>query len=712
MNKLDGLRKLPYAFTDESYSIPKNDFPKPSKKQIKQLKIAAENGDTDSKIRLHAYEILIPDIQKKIKIRALKELELLAIKNNIPAMHIVSEAYDLGYIDLPNKPEAAKWYAKLAELNDPIGLTNLGYMYEKGEGVEQDFEIAFNLTKAAAEQGHGQALHNLGLHYENGIHVEVNLEKSIECFTDAISNGFNISRHNLAYLYQNNKNLNIKPEEYFELYLECAKSGYAYSMKHVASCYIFGDGCEQNYEKAFYWLSLCEEAGHNEGLSDLGHMYNLGLGVKKDRSKAIDYFIKSAISGRIDGAVNIFANMPISVSGILPKDLSYHYSYLFSTEYEIPSGHYNLAICKLFGIECEPNHDEYKALIQKAINQGHTLANLTKPLLDLFIESVINQDTLVEAILLLAMLEETISGIKNEHRVCDEEIELAHFTTLEAIHSIGNTEKNSNHLRKYNVSYMNDPEEGIQLIINGDHSTRLRSLLFDTEKQENINTHQIPWNSSEYSVYMCSLTKRVDRLDLWRAYGRDGNGYCIVTPAKAFLKPLKSAFFQTTDNGSLTVGKNLLSEALHGTDSPIYEIRYGNEEINRTLLALEKPISELNNFILNKEPKIQNTIRKICRVICAELLYLYKSEEYSSEQEVRILEIQPITSNEIFPDERTPPRLYTKTENIIFTTQGSKIIIGPKIQQKIEAELDIKFRLAKKSWIQTTSVEHSKVMYR
>ena len=405
--------------------------------------------------------------------------------------------------------------------------------------------------------------------------------------------------------------------------------------------------------------------------------------------------------------------MPISVVGILPEELAYHYSHIFSTQHDMPSGHYNLSICKLLGIKCETNYNEYQELIQKAINQGHALANLSKPLLDLCINKILDRDNATEAILLLATLEKTVSEIKEKHRVSDKEIKLAHFTTLEAIHSIGSIRENQNHLRKYNVSYMNDPEEGIQLLTKGEHSTPLKDLLFGNEKLEDINTHQIPWNNSEYSVYMCSLTKRVDRLDLWRAYGRDGNGYCLVTPAKAFLKPLETAFFQSLSNSeSLTPTKNTFNETPQRTESPIYEIYYGEEPIKATLTTLNQSLNEINKFISTQPDDATQIIRKICRVICAEVLYLYKSEEYSSEQEVRILEIQPITSNKIFPDERVPPRLFTKTDNIIFTAQDSKIIIGPKVQYKIEAELDIKYKLAQKGWIQNTSVEHSKVMYR
>ncbi len=54
---------------------------------------------------------------------------------------------------------------KIAEQGDKEVQHNLGVMYEKGEGVEQDFSEAFKWYKKSAEQGFYMAQNHLGYIY-------------------------------------------------------------------------------------------------------------------------------------------------------------------------------------------------------------------------------------------------------------------------------------------------------------------------------------------------------------------------------------------------------------------------------------------------------------------------------------------------------------------------------------------------------------------
>ena len=45
---------------------------------------------------------------------------------------------------------------------------NLGFMYNNGQGVPQDYAETVKWYRLAAEQGHASAQNNLGLMYDNG----------------------------------------------------------------------------------------------------------------------------------------------------------------------------------------------------------------------------------------------------------------------------------------------------------------------------------------------------------------------------------------------------------------------------------------------------------------------------------------------------------------------------------------------------------------
>ena len=77
----------------------------------------------------------------------------------------------LGYIyDQSNDDElAVKWYRAAAEQQHPDGEFGLGEMYAKGEGVEQDLDMAVELFMRAAVNGH-DSRHALS-RLEHGVRV-------------------------------------------------------------------------------------------------------------------------------------------------------------------------------------------------------------------------------------------------------------------------------------------------------------------------------------------------------------------------------------------------------------------------------------------------------------------------------------------------------------------------------------------------------------
>jgi hypothetical protein len=82
----------------------------------------------------------------------------------------------------PNHPIAARplgafsviTIGRLAGRGSALYQTYLGYMYETGQGVPQDYHLAAYWYRLAAEQGHVRAQHLLGLLYDRGQGVPLN----------------------------------------------------------------------------------------------------------------------------------------------------------------------------------------------------------------------------------------------------------------------------------------------------------------------------------------------------------------------------------------------------------------------------------------------------------------------------------------------------------------------------------------------------------
>jgi uncharacterized protein len=64
-------------------------------------------------------------------------------------------------------------------------MNNLGWMYEKGEGVKVDFQIAMDWYEKAANLGSIDAMNNIALMYEKGKGRKRDAQKAAEWYEKA-----------------------------------------------------------------------------------------------------------------------------------------------------------------------------------------------------------------------------------------------------------------------------------------------------------------------------------------------------------------------------------------------------------------------------------------------------------------------------------------------------------------------------------------------
>jgi len=70
------------------------------------------------------------------------------------------------------------WYKEEARKGDAEAMYHLGWMYNSGEGVTQDYNIAKKWYEEAAQKGNAYAMYSLGFQYEVG--KEYSLEDKLE----------------------------------------------------------------------------------------------------------------------------------------------------------------------------------------------------------------------------------------------------------------------------------------------------------------------------------------------------------------------------------------------------------------------------------------------------------------------------------------------------------------------------------------------------
>lgn len=579
------------------------------------------------------------------------------------------------------------WLQKAIATGDADSMSNLAWSYYEGIGVEKDFKKYVEWLRKASTAGHAESMRALVWAYREGVGVEKNIKQFIEGLQEAIAAGHAWAMRDMAWVYLMGEGEKINSQKCIEWLLKAVKAGDVVSMTLLALAYREGDGVTADPQQFMQWLFRAAEAGEEIALDEIRWMYQSKEFVTVDLDDNIEWLTRAAV---IDDG-NLYAELAI----------------------------------KHWTRNADGDHDKFRHWLEQGERQGNVRAFIFGSLLRLSDSPSLDRATISDLCEAFFGLSDKVEAIKQQHLIRDDETitQVAHFTTLEALHSMlpvsdGKTTGaecytgQSRVLRLYHIAYMNDPQEGRRLLDMPHKDAELLREFFASA--ERGNNHNFLWENQEFSVYCGSFTLRVDRLDLWRAYGRDGAGYCVVIPAKVF-QPEPESNPSHLMHDAMRRGDEVLAatRTIRSRTPALYRIRYQKDEAERTLEALNpilKSLKEMKQTIDNS--KVSEAVDSLVRIVISDILYLYKNEEYASEEEARMIVAHNIANKELKLDNQNPPRIYVETDAFLFQDEGTRIIIGPKVADKVAAELNLKYRLARHGLLKTTAVEWSGVGYR
>ena len=90
--------------------------------------------------------------------------------------------FERGQGVLQDYKEAVKWYRLAADQGNASAQYNLGAMYENGQGVPQDYREAMKWYRLAANQGYPSAQNNLGAMYADGRGVPQDYKEAVKWY--------------------------------------------------------------------------------------------------------------------------------------------------------------------------------------------------------------------------------------------------------------------------------------------------------------------------------------------------------------------------------------------------------------------------------------------------------------------------------------------------------------------------------------------------
>jgi TPR repeat protein len=268
-------------------------------------------------------------------------------------------------------PAAPANAASTADAPDPAGLVNLGWKYEKGEGVPRDEVKAVALYRQAAEAGNPYGMKNLGVMYTNGRGVRRDDAQALVWYRRAIDAGNTDAMVNLGWMFENGRGVARDAQNAVAWYRRAADSGNAMGMKNLGVMYENGLGVGKSYQTAASWYRRAAEAGNAAGMKNLGAMYANGRGVDRDDEAAVEWYRRAAQAGDAEGMVNL-GWMAEKGRGIAQDDGKAAEWYQRAAEAGNATGMKNIGVMYANGRGVERDYAKAIAWYRRAVENGNT----------------------------------------------------------------------------------------------------------------------------------------------------------------------------------------------------------------------------------------------------------------------------------------------------------------------------------------------------
>ncbi len=152
------------------------------------------------------------------------------------------------YLKANRFADALTFYRKAAARNYAAAQNDLGYMYERGLGVQKDLSEAVSWTFKAAQNGDRNAQFSLGVAYENGQGVRRDLGEAALWYRKAAKLGF---------------------QDGVNAVRKMAESGIVTAQLSLGRMYESGEGMPASDNQAAFWYRKAAEQGDGDAVASL-----------------------------------------------------------------------------------------------------------------------------------------------------------------------------------------------------------------------------------------------------------------------------------------------------------------------------------------------------------------------------------------------------------------------------------------------------------
>ncbi|MBP5265256.1 MAG: SEL1-like repeat protein [Lachnospiraceae bacterium] len=182
----------------------------------------------------------------------------------------------------------------------------MGYIQERGIGVERDLDAAVKKYQAVAKNTSDKiwdqyainsAHTRLGILYMGGKWFAPDEAMALEQFQIAADNGYAMAQYYMGILYQMGLGVDRDYETALNWFELATSQDYAPAICQMGYIYFNGLGVDANYGQAAYYQKLAAAQGYVPAQINLGYMYENGYGVDQNLETALAYYKLAETSG-------------------------------------------------------------------------------------------------------------------------------------------------------------------------------------------------------------------------------------------------------------------------------------------------------------------------------------------------------------------------------------------------------------------------------
>ena len=159
----------------------------------------------------------------------------------------------------------------------PEALYNQGVCHEN----KQEYAQALECYRQAADRGHLGAMTQIGYCYEKGYGVEENMVEAVNWYRKAAEKGNTTAQTSLGNCYYYGRGVSKDYIQAVQWYRKAAEAGDAKGQNNLGVCYALGEGVPKDDTQAVCWYTKSAEQGYAIAQNNLGNCYYSGRGVQR-----------------------------------------------------------------------------------------------------------------------------------------------------------------------------------------------------------------------------------------------------------------------------------------------------------------------------------------------------------------------------------------------------------------------------------------------